>query len=398
MDKRNNPYAPGAGINPPELAGRDQLLEDAGIAMDRILRHRPARGMLLLGLRGVGKTVLLNQLKSSAEDKRLHAVKLEAPEEGELAKRLGPALKAVLYQLQPVASAGDKARRALSVLRNFLATFKVSYGEIGITLEAAPGKAESGNLEQDLPDLLLAVAESAADRGSGLVLLVDEVQYLSGEELAALIVACHEAAQRGLPLLLVGAGLPQIAALAGNAKSYAERLFTYPPIGPLDRAAARAALEIPARGENVEYRGEALDRMVEVSHGYPYFLQEWGSEVWNVADASPIPLAAVEMATPRVMAGLDANFFKVRFDRLTPLEQKYLRAMAELGAGPYKTGEISAALGLVATRVAPTRAQLIRKGMVWSQRHGETAFTVPLFDQFMKRQMPVLETHQPRPR
>ncbi|HVA63649.1 MAG TPA: ATP-binding protein [Terriglobales bacterium] len=228
MDRRNNPYAPGAGINPPELAGRDQLLEDAGMAMDRILGHRSARGMLLLGLRGVGKTVLLNHLKGSAEDKRLHAVKLEAPEEGELAKRLGPALKAVLYQLQPVASAGDKARRALSVLRNFLATFKVSYGEIGITLEPAPGKAESGNLEQDLPDLLLAVAEAAADRHSGLVLLIDEVQYLSGEELAALIVACHEAAQRGLPLLLVGAGLPQIAALAGNAKSLRRAAFHLP--------------------------------------------------------------------------------------------------------------------------------------------------------------------------
>lgn len=366
--------------------------------MQRLIEGRPDRGMLLLGLRGVGKTVLLNLLQGMAIEQGFSAVKIEAPEGGALAQLLVPALTTVLYDLKPGKSASNKARTALSVLRNFAASFKVRIHEIEISLEPAHGQSESGDMEQDLADLVLAVAVAAAERGRGLAVLVDEVQYLSEPELAGMIVACHRAQQQSLPLLLVGAGLPQIAALAGDAKSYAERLFTFPDIGPLDAVSARAALVEPARKLGVEFDRAALDQIVKVSEGYPYFLQEWGSEVWNFAPSSPISAEAVATATSGVVARLDASFFRVRFDRLTPLQQKYLRAMAELGPGPYQTGDIARELGTIPNQVGPVRAQLIRKGMIWSQRYGETAFTVPLFDQFMKRQMPRLEKHHPRPR
>jgi hypothetical protein len=231
-----------------------------------------------------------------------------------------------------------------------------------------------------------------------LGIFLDEVQYLSPVELAALIVACHEIAQRDLPLFFVGAGLPQIAALAGNAKSYAERLFTYPQVGQLDPIAARAALVHPAKNEGVDFQDDAVEEILRVTERYPYFIQEWGFHVWNSVPESPIQRAHVLDATPGIIAHLDANFFRVRFDRLTQLQQKYLRAMAELGPGPHQTGDIAATLGVEAAAVATVRQQLINKGMVWSQRHGETAFTVPLFNEFMKRQMANLEKHKPRRR
>jgi hypothetical protein len=245
---------------------------------------------------------------------------------------------------------------------------------------------------------LLAVCDAANERGVALGIFLDEVQYLSPEELAALVVACHEIAQRNLPLFFVGAGLPQIAALAGNAKSYAERLFTYPQVDQLDPAAARAALVHPARNEGVDFEEDAVQEILRVTERYPYFIQEWGFHVWNSAPSSPIQRQHVDEATPRIIAHLDANFFRVRFDRLTPLQQKYLRAMAELGSGPHQTGDIATTLGVEAAAVATVRQQLINKGMVWSQRHGETAFTVPLFDEFMKRQMPDLQKHEPKRR
>src|ERR1700691_2057585 len=251
MDRRNNPYAPGAGLQPPELAGRDRLLEDAAIDMDRLLNRRPTKGMMLLGLRGVGKTVLLNRLHSMAEQKGFRTAKVEAPEGGMLPQLLAPELRQVLYSLDLRAGTGQMVRRASAVLRNFVSAFKVKVGEIELGIEPAKGIADSGNLEQDLPDLMVAVCEAARERGVALGIFLDEVQYLSSEELASLIVACHEVAQRNLPMFFVGAGLPQIAALAGNAKSYAERLFTYPVVGQLDPVAARAALVNPARNESV---------------------------------------------------------------------------------------------------------------------------------------------------
>ncbi len=365
--------------------------------MDRVLRGRPTKGMMLLGLRGVGKTVLLNRLHASAEGIGFRTAKVEAPEGGMLPQLLAPELRRVLYSLDLKISAGYQMRRAASVLRNFVSVFKVKVGDIELGVEPATG-ADTGNLEQDLPDLLVAVCEAAHERKVAVGIFLDEVQYLSSEELASLIVACHEVSQRGLPFLFVGAGLPQIAALAGNAKSYAERLFTYPEIGPLDAGAARLALVRPARDEGAEYADGAIEEILRVTERYPYFIQEWGFHVWNASPDTPIQREDVVSATPGVIAHLDANFFRVRFDRLTQLQQKYLRAMAEIGQGPYQTGDIAAMLGVEARTVAPVRQQLINKGMVWSQRHGETAFTVPLFDAFMKRQMPALEKHEPKRR
>ncbi len=398
MDRSENPYAPGAGLQPPELAGRDRLLEDVTIDMDRVLKKRPTKGLMLLGLRGVGKTVLLNRLYAVANDKGFQTAKIEAPEGGALPELLGPELRRILYSLDLKKAAGSKLHRAVTVLRNFAGAFKVKIGDIEFGIEPAPGQADSGNLQQDLPHLLIALAEAAAERSSAIGLFIDEVQYLSPTELAAVVVACHEVAQRNLPLLFIGAGLPQMAGLAGNAKSYAERLFSYPQVDQLDAAAARAALVKPAEGEGVTFDENAVSEILKITHNYPYFIQEWGFQVWNAAPVSPITRKDVTKATPDIIAHLDANFFRVRFDRLTSLQQKYLRAMAELGPGPYKTGDIATTLGVEAAAVATVRQQLINKGMVWSQRHGETAFTVPMFDSFMKRQMPKLEKHVPRRR
>ena len=395
MDRRNNPFAPGAGLQPPELAGRDRLIGDVTIDMDRVLQRRPTKGLVLLGLRGVGKTVLLNRLRAFADDKGFETTKIEAPEGGALPDLLAPELRRILYALDIRQAGGRHLRRAVSVLRGFANAFKVKIGDIEFSVEPAPGEGDSGNLEQDLPHLLMAVAEAAAERRSAVGLFLDEIQYLSSVELAAVVVACHEIAQRNLPVLFIGAGLPQVAALAGKAKSYAERLFDYPEVGPLDSDAARAAIAIPARKEGVSFDDGAVDAILQATHNYPYFIQEWGFQVWNRAPSSPIARDVVADATPDVIAHLDANFFRVRFDRLTVLQQKYLRAMAELGPGPHQTGQIAATLGVGAASVATVRQQLVNKGMVWSQRHGETAFTVPLFDSFMKRQMPTLEKHVP---
>ncbi|MBS0417165.1 MAG: ATP-binding protein [Proteobacteria bacterium] len=398
MDRRTNPYAPGAGLQPPELAGRDRFIEDAAIDMDRLLDGRPNRGMLLLGLRGAGKTVLLNRLYQMATARGIHTAKIEAPEGGTLPQLLAPELRRILYGLDLKTAAGSRLRQAVSVLRNFVGAFKVKAGEIEFGIEPAPGRADTGSLEHDLPDLFAAVAEAANERHSAIILFIDEVQYLSSKELGALIVGCHEMAQANLPFLLMGAGLPQLAALAGNAKSYAERLFNYPQIGPLGFEAARNALVHPAQHQGVSFDDDAVAEILRVTEGYPYFLQEWGFQVWNAAADNRIRRTDVQRMTPVVIAHLDANFFRVRFDRLTALQQKYLRAMAQLGPGPYRTRDIAAELGVAAAAVATIRQQLIDKGMAWSQRHGETAFTVPLFDSFMKRQIPVFEKHKPKRR
>lgn len=398
MDRRENPYAPGAGLQPPELTGRDRLIEDASADMDRLRNGRAVKGMMLLGLRGVGKTVVLNRLWRIAADKGIHTTKIEAPEGGALPQLLAPELRRILYALDMQAAATHRVRQAASALRNFIHAFKVKVGDVDFGIEPTPGTADTGQLEQDLPDLIEAVAVAAEERHSAICLLIDELQYLSRDELSALIVACHEVAQRNLPFLVIGAGLPQLAALAGNAKSYAERLFTYPEMGPLDPTAAHDALVHPARNLGVSFEKEAVDAVLSVTECYPYFLQEWGFHVWNAAPETHIRRIDVEQATPRVIKHLDANFFRVRFERLTSLQQKYLRAMAELGPGPHKTGDIARTLGVKAAAVATARQQLIDKGMLWSQRHGETAFTVPMFDAFMKRQMPVFEHHTPKRR
>jgi hypothetical protein len=257
--------------------------------------------------------------------------------------------------------------------------------EVGVT---EPPIADSGNLEVDLPDLLIAMGQAARAAGKSVCLCLDEVQYLEEEDLRGLIVALHRIAQRGLPVVLFGAGLPQVAALAGEAKSYAERLFDYPEVGALTPEAATRAVREPVHNEDAEIDAKALQRIVEVTEGYPYFLQEWGKHTWNAAPQSPISVVDVETASESAIAALDANFFRVRFDRLTPREQEYLRAMAELGPGPHRSGAIADKLGRTVESMGPLRSGLIRKGMIWSPAHGDTAFTVPMFDQFMRRAIP----------
>ncbi len=387
MNPLRNPFSPGAGASPPELAGREKVIEAATIALHRIRRGKPEKSQMLLGLRGVGKTVLLNKISDLAENLGYQVVMLEAPEGQRLAQYLAPALKSALLRLSKVEKAKDYASRAIGALRGFASAFKVSVGEVDVTVTEAPA-ADSGNLEIDLPELLLAIGQAAKAADSSVALLVDEVQYLDEEDLRALIVALHRIAQRGLPLVLFGAGLPQVAALAGEAKSYAERLFDYPAIGALADDAARRAVREPIRDEGADIEAEALDRIVAVTHGYPYFLQEWGKHSWNQAPKSPITAADVDAASASATDALDKSFFRVRFDRLTPREQDYLRAMAELGPGPHRSGAIAEALGSTVERVGPLRSGLIRKGMVWSPAHGDTAFTVPMFDEFMRRAIP----------
>ena len=383
-------------MQPPELAGRDEFIQNAGIDMDRVIAGRPTKGVMLLGLRGVGKTVLLNRLHSIAVNKGIHSVKIEAPEGGRLPQLLGPELRRLLYDLDLIEAAKHKVRQTASILLNFVTTFKVKIGDIELSIDPVRGRADTGNLQQDLPDILVAVAETAHAGKTALGIFLDEVQYLSGEELASVIVACHEVSQHSLPLFFVGAGLPQIAALAGKAKSYAERLFDYHQIDQLTPSAARDAIKHPAQKEGVDFADDAVAEILRITECYPYFLQEWGFQVWNAASSNPVQLVEVTNAMPSIIENLDASFFRVRFDRLTPLQQKYLRAMAELGRGPHQTGQIAATLGVKPAAIAVIRQQLIDKGMVWSQRHGETAFTVPLFDSFMKRQMPKLLKHKPQ--
>lgn len=386
MDPLRNPFAPGAGSRPPELAGRSALLDAAELALRRVRLGRSEKSQMLLGLRGVGKTVLLNRIAELAESIGYEQAQLEAPEGRPLATYLVPALKSMLLRLDRVEQARVWASEAMAALRGFAGAFKVSVGEVKLGL-SEPVRADSGNLEVDLPELLVSTARAAQAAGTSVVILIDEVQYLAEDELRGLIVALHRIAQKGLPLILFGAGLPQLAALAGEAKSYAERLFDFPGVGALDLQAARQAIADPIHDEGAAITAEAMAEILRVTEGYPYFLQEWGKHTWNQAQGPEINLNDVQEATRTALAALDSNFFRVRFDRLTPREQTYLNAMAQLGAGPHRSGAIAEAMGLKVERTGPLRSGLIRKGMVWSPAHGMTAFTVPLFDAFMKRAM-----------
>ncbi|MGE4251305.1 MAG: ATP-binding protein [Parvibaculaceae bacterium] len=390
MDPVSNPYAPGAGTPPPELAGRDELRETVRIALERIRAGRPAKSILMVGLRGVGKTVLLDRMRDDAEASGIHTIRVEAPENRSLPAILAPQLRQALLRLSRSARAGAMAQRALRGLAGFAKALKVKYQdiEVGLDLDPEPGLADNGDLEHDLQALLEVTGAAAQAAGTALAIFADELQYVEEDQLAALITALHRTAQRSLPVVLVGAGLPQLPGRMGRAKSYAERLFDFPVIGPLSRAAARIAIAKPALDQGVEITEDALQRIFEKTEGYPYFLQEWGKHAWDAADASPITLGNVELASQSAIAALDESFFRVRFDRLTPLEKKYLRAMAQLGAGPHRSGDVAEVLGRGVTSLGPTRNQLIAKGMIWSPSHGDTAFTVPLFDEFMRRIMP----------
>lgn len=391
MDAIRNPYSPGAGCPPPALAGRDALREQVRIAIERLRIGKPAKSALMVGLRGVGKTVLLEKMRADAEATNICTVRVEAPENRSLPAIIAPQLRLALLHLSLIGSAKDKAKRALQALAGFAKGLKVRYNdiEVGFDLDPVPGLADNGDLEMDLSALFEAAGRAAQSGGTAVVLFIDELQYVERNQFAALISALHRASQMLLPITAVGAGLPQLRGLAGEAKSYAERLFDFPMIGPLDADEARLALQKPAEEEGVEFTSEALEEIIRQTSGYPYFLQEWGKHSWEVAEQSPITLDNVLTASRQAIAALDESFFRVRFDRLTPTEKRYLRAMAELGPQPlHRSGDIAACMGKAVSTLAPLRQNLILKGMIWSPSHGDTAFTVPLFDEFMKRIMP----------
>ena len=359
------------------------------IALDRIRTGRAAQSMILYGLRGVGKTVLLNAMRLRAEADGMATVAIEAPEDRSLPAILAPALRAALLRMSRLRAAGQGIQRAMQALAGFI-KLKASYGDIELALDLEPiaGLADSGDLETDLADLIEAVGQTAQEHETTAVLFVDELQYVPEAQLAALITALHRSNQRRLPVALVGAGLPQLLGQMGRAKSYAERLFRFEPIGALDRSAAFAALRDPIVEEEEAIDEAALQAIFAETRGYPYFLQEWGKQSWDIAERSPITEADVALASAAALAQLDASFFRVRFDRLTPAEKTYIRAMASLGEGPHRSGDIAERLGVKVTSVAPTRNALIRKGMIYSPSHGDTAFTVPMFDSFVRRIMP----------
>lgn len=390
MDPIRNPFAPGAGTPPPELAGRDELRASLHVALERAKIGRPAKSAMLVGLRGVGKTVLLDRIREDAEAAGIHTVRIEAPEGRSLPALLAPQLRQALLRLSQVAAARDFAIRGLRALAGFAKRLKVTFGdiEVGLDYDPEPGLADNGDLEHDLQALIEQVGLAAKSAGTALAIFIDELQYVEEGQLAALITAMHRTEQRQLPVVLVGAGLPQLRGRMGNAKSYAERLFDFPEIGPLPPPAASRAIQKPLEDESVQITSDALAQILRLTQGYAYFLQQWGSHTWRAATLSPITLADVEAASSTAVAALDESFFRVRFDRLTPKEKKYLRAMAELGPGPHRSGDIAACYDAKVSSLAPTRSSLIEKGMVWSPNHGDTAFTVPMFDEFMKRIMP----------
>ena len=390
MDPIKNPFSPGAGSPPSALVGRDGILEQTRILLGRTRQKKPEKSVLLTGLRGVGKTVLLNEMERLAQKEGYSTILLEAHEEKPLAEMLAPPLRRLLFSLNRMAGAGDKARRGLAVLKSFIGAIKVKVGkiELGLDIDSEKGSADSGDIEIDLPNLFVAVAEAAEDRKIPIAILIDELQYLSRSELSALIMAMHKMQQRQLPLVLIGAGLPFLPALAGESKSYAERLFNFPDIGPLSESDAAKALQNPVAEVDVVFEEAALQEIVRLTRGYPYFLQEWGYQAWNLAQSSPITLKIVQDANLTVIRRLDENFFRVRFDRLTPREKQYLRAMSQLGPGAQRSGDIVEVLGVKISSLGPIRARLIRKGMIYSPSHGDMAFTVPLFDEFMRRVIP----------
>ncbi len=389
MDPIRNPYTPGAGSRPPALTGRDAQLDAFRILLERLRLGKPEKSMIVTGLRGVGKTVLLNTFENIAEEAEFRTAKTEITHETDFKPMVARLVRRALLSLSPLERLKERALRAAGVLKAF--TLRLPDGaEIGIDVEAIRGQADSGSLGDDLSDLFVALGQAAEEHKTGIAFLIDEIQFLDRPELEALIAALHQVAQRSLPVTLVGAGLPQLPALAGAAKSYAERLFDFPMIGQLDSEAARQALELPADDEGASFEPEATSEILEYTQGYPYFLQEYGKHVWNLATGDAITHQDALDAKPLVEQQLDENFFRVRVARVTHAELRYLAAMADLGEGPYRSGEIATGLGRPGPEnVAPTRARLIEKGLIFSPSHGLNEFTVPQFDKFMRRTHPL---------
>jgi AAA ATPase domain len=394
MDAIFNPYSPGAGVRPPELAGRDDVIDDVLNSINRLSKQRSAQCPILVGLRGVGKTVLLNHLYRAAISSNAVASLIEAPEGKSLPVILIPRLREMLLSMSARANVSDKLTRAMSALRNFMASWKIKYENIELSLpgeSADPGLADSGDLDNDLAALLETLGEVALEQKRAVVIFVDEMQFIPENELGSLIAAIHRCGQLDLPIAIVGAGLPQLYANAGRAKSYSERLFKFHIIDRLDERSARQALVKPAEKEGVYFTSEAIDEVISLTQRYPYFIQEWGDKCWRVAPSSPITLIDVEHATALAVQHLDSSFFAVRFDRCSPLERNYMRAVAELGDEAVRSGAVADLMARTSQQLAPTRSSLIKKGMIYSPAHGDAAFTVPLFAAYMRRRIPRLE-------
>jgi hypothetical protein len=386
MRPHDNPYTPNAGARPPALVGREAQLEGFDVLLDRMRAGRSEQSMLITGLRGVGKTVLLNEFERRARARSWTTAEAEITKHAEFGPRMGQLARRVLLELAPRERWRDRAQRAARVLRSFQLTVS-SAGTVmaGFDVEALEGIADSGHLADDLTDLFVALGEAAQEQDSGVVFLFDEVQFLSTPEFEALIAALHKTVQRQLPITLVGAGLPQLPRLAGEAKSYAERLFHFPRIGELPADEAARALTEPAAPLAVEYEPAAVDEIVGYTEGYPYFLQEYGKVVWDLAPEPKIDLAMVRSAQQAVEAKLDGGFFRVRAERTTELELQYLRAMAELGPHAHQAKDVAQLLGRTSEQLGPTRSRLIEKGLLYTPGHGLAAFTVPQFDRYMRR-------------
>ena len=387
MDPIRNPFLPGAGSNPPKLAGRADLLERTAVILERVAIGKGSKSFIVVGLRGVGKTVLLNQAYEHATKLDFEAVQIEANEGRSLPGLLIPKLRQILLRLDRSKQATEFAKRGLRVLAAFANSVRAKVGEVEFNLAIAPeiGTADSGDLEIDLPDLLEVVGRAAQAKSTAIALVVDELQYLSEVEMSAIIMALHRISQRNLPLILIGGGLPQLVGLAGRSKSYAERLFDFPEIGALERNDAYEALIEPIRQEGADITEAAVEHIYDVTQGYPYFIQTWGHHAWNFTDGPTIEIEDMKSTDQAAILSLDESFFRVRFDRLTMAEKNYLFSMAELGPGPHRSGDIAAQLDRKVESVAPTRSSLIKKGMVYSPSHGDTAFTVPMFDEFLQR-------------
>ena len=393
MDPVRNPFAPGAGTPPPELAGRREVLGDLDVALQRVALGRPTQSSILVGLRGVGKTVLLVRVQAMADAHKYRTLRVEAHEGKTLTDLVLPGLRGALQALSLVEGAKEQARRGLRILRSFMSNlnFKVQDLEIGLTVAPEAGVADSGDLETDLPDLLEAVGVAARAAKQPFALLIDELQYLSGPEFSALIMSMHRLSQASLPVILIGAGLPQVLGLAGESKSYSERLFRFPNIGALSEPDAKDAVRKPVDEESAHIEEGAISEILRVSERYAYFLQQWAHDSWNAAEGTIITYDDVVRATPIAIRALDGAFFRVRFDRCTPAERRYMRALAEFGPGAARSGDIALKLGVRTQSVGPVRSSLIKKGMIYSPQHGDTAFTVPLFDSYMRRVMPKLD-------
>jgi len=404
MKAERNPYTPNAGAVPPVIAGREDLEKRFSVLLSRVLNGRSEQSMIVTGLRGVGKTVLLEQFRKVAEAQNWVVIdrEINKHEEDDFRRSLTGWMHSALLRLSPKERWSERLKTALGVLRSFSLSVDPE-GRLsgGIDVEIQHGYADQGVLQQDVTDLFVAVGEAAKEHKRGIILLLDEIQFLTPAQLEAIIAGLHKTIQRGFPVTLVGAGLPQIPELAGDAKSYAERLFVFPQIGNLTPDQARLALEEPAREEGVTWTGPALDLAIAQTEGYPYFLQELGYAAWQVAHDNVITEDDVRQALPVYESKLDSSFFRVRLDRATELQRAYLRVMASLGSEPQKAADVAAIMGRTSSQVAPARAELVNMGLLYTPQHGYAAFTVPQFDRFMKRAMPTftippIQTRKPR--